>query len=479
MNYFGIVSLLNGLCTLVIGIYVLTKNRKSPVHVSFSGFAVNVALWALFYAAWQFQTAKAPALLFMRLLMLPTYYVPFSFLWFVVNLIETERRDWCLAIALVVPSLFLLFGFSGLMVKDVAPKLYFPYWPEPGLLMHGFVIIFFGVVCFAFWLLFRSWFAASGIRRWQLRWVTVTTLFAWSGGATNWFLWYGVPIPPIPNVFVALSFLVLAYAVIRRQLLDVDTLADIVQEARLSVMGAMAASINHEIRNPLFVAKGLAESSLEKLKKRIFNQMSLEECDKMLEEMLEKTVQQISRALEIMRRFSELSRPSLSPGVSEAVCLSEVVDNVLSFIGYELQIDKIKVEKQVSSETVVRGNRKDIEEIFLNLMINACQAMPNGGLLRISDERQSEGIRIHVSDSGSGIPRDRIKRIFDPFYSGKGEKGSGLGLYIVKKLVERNAGEIIVASQEGRGSTFTVELPGKAAKSMFTESVKVSGLKVV
>lgn len=459
MIYYGIVSLFNGLVTLSTGIYVLLKNRKNSVHVSFSLFAISVGCWAILYSIWQAQSSKPLALLFNRLLMLPVYYIPFAFLWFVLTILEIEDRDRYQPVCLIPPTLFLMFSFTALNVKDVMPKLYFPYWAEPGLLMHVFVAIFFITITYSFYLLFRAWFRASGMRRWQIRWVTITTLFAWTGGSTNWFLWYDIPIPPIANIFVGVSFLLLAYAVIRRHLFDVDALSDIVRESKLSAIGTLTASINHEIRNPLYVVRGFAESCLASMKDGLWTGLSVEERERRIEEVLQKTVEQVNRAVEITKRLSEFAKPKVDEAKPEAVRLSEVVENVLSFVGYELDIDKIKVEQEIHPDTIIRADRKHMEEVLLNLVINACQAMPRGGLLKISDQRRDGHILIRVSDTGVGIPRNTIKRIFEPFFSTKQEKGTGLGLYIVKKLVERNSGRVSVESKIGFGSIFTLEFP--------------------
>ncbi len=457
MNYFAIVSVFNGLFALVAGLYVLYKNPKNPVYSGFAWFALTAALWAIFYAVWQVQQQKDWALFFMRLVMLPCYFIPFSFSWFVLTLLEDERRKNYLPFCIGVPTLFAILNYTPLTIKDVGPRLYFPYWPIPGPLMHIYVFLFFVVLFYSFYRLFQGWLRATGSRRWQLKWVTITTVCIWTGGSTNWFLWYNIPIPPIPNVFVAVFLLLLAYAIIRRQLFDVDTLADIVQEAKLSAMGTMAASINHEIRNPLFVARGLAECLLANMKDGIFEKTSEKERETKVRDVLEKTIQQINRAVDIMKTFSDLARPRGASNSPEKVNLCEVVDNVLSLVRYELDVEKIRVEKQLNPVALAYGDRKQFEEIFLNLIINACQAMPNGGLMQIIGERQNGRVRVSISDTGEGIPQYKIKRLFDPFYSTKGEKGNGLGLYIVKKLMERNGGTIQVASRPPNGTTFTVE----------------------
>ena len=106
----------------------------------------------------------------------------------------------------------------------------------------------------------------------------------------------------------------------------------------------------------------------------------------------------------------------------------------------------------------VMVNRRHMEEILFNLMINACHAMgEHGGEIRIKAEKVNGSISVDVEDNGPGISKENILRIFEPFYSTKCEKGSGLGLYITKQLVERNGGKITVKSKLGQGTTFRLE----------------------
>lgn len=466
MNYFAIVSLFNGIVALLAAIYVLLRDRRNPLYVSFALFAFGVALWAIFYSLWQSQTAKPEAFFFMRLLMVPCYTLPFSFLWFTLTLLEIEARKRLWPWLLAAPFVFLPFSFSELMVKDVREKLIFAFWPDPGFLVHPFVASFFGIVLYCFFLLFTAWSRASGTRRWQLKWVTLTTLLAWIGGSTNWFLWYDIPIVPFPNVFVGVFFLLLAVAIIRRNLFDIDALADLVQEAKVSALSTLAASVLHEIRSPLFAARGFAESLIGNMSDGLFKGLSSEERDKQIQNQTEKIVGQINRTLEIAKRFSDFTKPYGGPGQSENVPVKEVVDNVLSLIGHELEVERIRIEKELRPETQIRVDRRHLEEILINLITNAYQAMPEGGVLQISEERIDGRVGIKIRDSGKGIPPDKLKRIFDPFFSMRGEKGTGLGLYIVKKLIDRNGGKIKVTSHIGKGTTFSLEFPVVAMKTI-------------
>lgn len=451
MNYFAVVGAVNSIVALLTGLYLLFKNPKSPIHVSFASVGTSIALWSIFYTFWQMQTEEAAALWLIRaaLSFCPTIVV--SFLWFSKNIAEDIDRMkppffyWFFAI-------FFFFAFyTPFMIPRVERRLYFPYWPVPGPFMHLFIVWFNAIVIFSFYILIRSWRRSTGIRRWQLKWVTLSMLFTWGGGLTNWFLWYNIPIPPIPNIFVGVFLLVLAYAVIRRHLFDVDALADMVQEAKLSALGTLAAGFFHEIRNPLFVAQGHAESLREQVKGEAGQ-----------EEKVEKILNQIKRMFEIARRFSEFARPSpAGPRPVENVPVREVVEDLVSFLGHELEIEKIRIEAEMEPGTVIPFDRKHLEEILLNLFTNACQAMPKGGTLRITGGRDDGRVLLKVSDTGEGIPPDRIKRIFDPFFTTKEARGTGLGLYIVKKLVERGGGKIHVSSHPGRGTTFTLEFKVK------------------
>ena len=461
MNYFGIVSLFNGIVALMVGIYVYLRDRKNQLYISFSIFTTLVALWAIFYSLWQSQTSRVAALFVMRLVMVPCYYIPFAFLWFTVTLLEMERKKY-LPLCLIVPTLFLPFAFSKLNVKDVVQRLSIPFWPEPGLLMHFYVTVFFLTLIYTFYLLFRNWFQASGMRRWQLKWVTVTMLLTWIGGSTNWFLWYDIPVPPFANFFVGVFLLLLAYPIIRRQLFNIDTLADYIHEAKLSAIGILAASLFHEIRSPLFVAKGYAESLLGDARQGRLLRLPPEDQERRIGEKLEKVITQLDRVSSLAQRFLDFSKPTNSHTKLESIHLKTIVGGVLSWLSQALEKDKVSIQNDINSETTLNADQRNLEEILVNLITNAYQAMKtSGGTLRLVDEKQNGRIRICISDTGNGIPSDRVKRIFEPFYTTK-DKGTGLGLYITKKLVEKNRGRIFVESFPQRGTTFILEFPSKS-----------------
>ncbi len=417
---------------------------------------VCIALWAILYSIWQTQTSRTGALFFMRFAMVPCYYIPAAFLLFAKNVSDENPQGKISRLYWIVPTFFALATATPWMIQDVVPRLFFPYWPEPGFLMHFCIVLFNLTVIYSFYVLFSAWAKATGSRRWQLKWITLSTLCMWAGGLTNWFLWYNIPIPPIPNFFVAVFLLLLAYAIIRHRLFDVDALADIVREAKLSALGMMAASLNHELRNPLFVAKGKIESQLDAIGRNLY--ASSEEEAGRSRAVLESAHNQLVRAMDIMQRFSNFARPHADSQSKEEVGLREVAEDVLKLVSSEFEMKKIVVADFSINGECINANRRQVEEIFFNLMMNACQAMgEGGGALGLHVSQPNDKVIVEISDSGPGIPKENLNRIFEPFYSTKAEKGTGLGLYITKQLVERNGGKISVKSKPGQGTTFALE----------------------
>ena len=453
MNYFAIVSALNGLLTLFAGFYLLVRNPKNPLYVSFAVFSGTASLWAIFYAIWQCQTSKEQALFFVRLTLIPCYFICFAFLLFVLTLVQHERRNYFLPLCVLTPLFFALFGFSNLTIPDVVPRMYLPYWPVPGPLMHLYVLIFFIVLGYSFYLLFRTWASASGIRRWQLRWVTLPLLCVWLGGSTNWFFWYNIPIPPIPNIFVAVFFLIVAYAIIRRQLFDIDTVTEAFRREKLAAIGILAASINHEIKNPLFIIRGNLEICLRRLDAREADAQKGEET---MRPLIEKSLSQIDRASEIMQRLNDFAKPEAGLVRDEEVSVKEAFERVIELINYQFKLNKIQLSQEIDPALTVVFNKRQFEEVLFNLILNACQSMPQGGELRLEALRKDERIQIRIRDSGCGIPSSDKEKVFEPFHSTKGNEGTGLGLYITRQLIEHRRGKIWFETSS-RGTSFIVE----------------------
>jgi signal transduction histidine kinase len=218
---------------------------------------------------------------------------------------------------------------------------------------------------------------------------------------------------------------------------------------RLSSLGELAASIAHEIKNPLISIQGFA--------KRIEGASDPEKIREYAS-FIEKESQRLSAVLLRLLDFSHMSEPE-----KERLDLNGIVDDTVLFTEHHLTQFKhiaLTLEKRDNLPQVY-ADRIHLQQALLNIMMNAAQAMPEGGPLIIrTGVRAPDLVWLSVTDKGTGIETENLEKIFDPFYTTK-EKGTGtgLGLSLTKKLVEANKGRIEVESVKGQGSTFRILLP--------------------
>jgi two-component system sensor histidine kinase HydH len=223
--------------------------------------------------------------------------------------------------------------------------------------------------------------------------------------------------------------------------------AEIARSQRLASIGSLAAGVAHEIRNPLSSIKGFATYFREKLRG---SPEDTRTADIM--------IQEVERLNRVVRQLLDLSRP---------MEMKKVPTSVGSLIEHTLKLTELQARKKgVSIKTDIAPGTPDavvdpdrIKQALLNLCLNALEAMKAGGILTLTLRRQDERtLRIGISDTGPGISREEMDRIFDPFYTTK-TSGTGLGLAIVHRIVEAHGGEIRVTSETGGGTTFTILLP--------------------
>ncbi len=295
----------------------------------------------------------------------------------------------------------------------------------------------------------------TGIDRNQLRCLVIGTALGFVAGGASIPPIYRIPIPQYGLVLMPLYAVFTGIALIRYGLFDVQEIADAFQREKMAVLGTMAASLNHELRNPLYVAKGKAECHLDSLDRKAFD--SSEEVKNASRETATVVLNQLTRALETMQRFSDFAKPFDLKSNKEKVVLREVFQDVLELVSIEFQGAGVKLTHNLHNGLAVTANRRHMEEILANLMLNGCQAMRGtGGNLGVFAEKQSDKVVLRVSDTGPGISEENMKNIFKPFYTTKKE-GTGLGLYITRQLVEKNGGRISVKSSPGQGTFFRVE----------------------
>lgn len=256
----------------------------------------------------------------------------------------------------------------------------------------------------------------------------------------------------------------LAIAISNAQLFDElsKTQAEAAQREKMAVIGTLAAGINHEICNPLGIVRGQCEMYLLNLRDGLYAGKDREEMTKIAIEIMNKVIKETDRATAITKKLSGFAKPSKASELEE-VCIEKEVDEVMGLIGHDLKLSNIDVVRDFPKDfPTVLADKKQIQEVLFNIIRNAAQAMndKSQGKIALSGFSQNSSAVVRIADNGSGIPPDKINQIFNPFYTTKAPgKGTGLGLFIVKQVVERNKGTIAVESEIGVGTTFTLRFP--------------------
>ncbi len=213
----------NALTSLVLGLYVIATNRRSLASRTFFGFAMSVAFWGFCYTLWQLSAQTSQALFWTRALMAGAIFIPTCFIHFVVTFLGLDSRKRRLVrFSYLFSAVLLISDFTPLFISGITQRPPFPFWPVPGPFFHPFLLHFAAVVIYAHYLMYRELRATTGSRRNQIRYVALGTFLGFSGGATNFPLWYNIPIPPIGNALVAVYVAMSAYAIARYRLLDIN-----------------------------------------------------------------------------------------------------------------------------------------------------------------------------------------------------------------------------------------------------------------
>lgn len=221
---------------------------------------------------------------------------------------------------------------------------------------------------------------------------------------------------------------------------------EIVQAEKLAAFGHLSAGMAHEIRNPL--------NSISLFAQILHSSLS---ADEDLREYPEKIIKEVDRIDGILRNLLNASK---RPHVElQGVDLAKEIENALELFEAQIHRQGVEVETDIApNPPLIQADAHEVAQIFNNLIVNALYEMPHGGSLRISLRYDEQFFFIEVRDSGRGIPKENLYRVFDPFFTTK-ERGTGLGLSVVLRIVKGYGGKINVASNPGEGTTFHIQLP--------------------
>lgn len=243
---------------------------------------------------------------------------------------------------------------------------------------------------------------------------------------------------------------------------------DFAQQAKMAAIGTLSAGISHEIKNPLnHIRAGISMLRLNK-KHGIWDSLAREQFEKEVFETLEILDENVTRANAVIERLSSFAKKPKELKI-EPVDLRKAVEMALSFLESELTHYNIEAVKNFPQEfPAVQADLQAMEDVFLNLLVNARHAIQQKGTITLTGGVQNGELEVIVKDTGAGISKENLDKIFDPFFTTKdvsrnpdkeAVKGSGLGLFIVREVVQRFGGRITVESEVGKGTAFHILFP--------------------
>lgn len=223
----------------------------------------------------------------------------------------------------------------------------------------------------------------------------------------------------------------------------------LIHSEKLASAGRLAASVAHEINNPLFPIRINLEHMLEDIQEGV----------KIDEKDIRETLNSVERISRIVNRLLEFTRKPVDDLMElEAVDLNQVIDNIVNLNRKFFEKENVVTELHIPTLPHVEGSKDQLEQVFMNLVLNAKAAMPEGGTLSIEAYAEEDVVVIKCKDTGVGIEQNVIDKIFEPLFSTK-EDGTGLGLFVSYGIIQNHKGTIEVTSDVGKGAVFTIKLP--------------------
>lgn len=239
--------------------------------------------------------------------------------------------------------------------------------------------------------------------------------------------------------------------------------AQLLQSAKMAAVGQLGAGVAHELNNPLGGILGYIQYILEKFKKPDFSIDDFKSCEKYIVDIEKESI----RCKKIVENLLKFSRKAGSIDINP-IEINKVIEDTLSIIGHLLKMKNIKVITDIPPDLVkIKGVSNLLQQVFTNIILNAQQAMDEGGEVKITAANVADknsdkilGVRIEISDTGCGIKEEDHSKIFEPFFTTKEAlKGTGLGLYVCYHIIEEHKGKIEFTSEAGKGTTFIISLP--------------------
>ncbi len=439
-----------------IGLFVLTRDPYKKTNRIFCAFTLAIAGWCVGSFLGNIIADPSLALWTMRINYLFGVWVPTLYVQFIYSLSEKgesarQRKQSffivCSAILsflvftpFFIPSLRQISGYSFLISR-------------PGPVYYGFFIFFSLAMVEVIYQTFRALQSRSGLEFRQFKFVAAANVLAILAGFEYFLRVFGFfSRPPLDDYLLVAYALVLAYGVTRHRLFDVDALVRAFRKERLATLGLLASSINHEIKNPLFVIRGLLDGCMEK-KSGLSSETEI---------MLKKVYSQVERISQVIARINRLAKDEAvkKKAFTECAVLADAFEAASEVVSLVKSGKEVRVICGLSKELPLLAiSPGELEEVLINLLANAYDAITAAGEICIKAEQKQKKIAIEILDNGKGIAKDVKRQMFRPFFTTKGNGGVGLGLYLTKEIIERRGGRISIKPNVSSGTCFYIELP--------------------
>lgn len=439
-----------GVCSFFAGILVLSKRNDFLGHL-FGIYSFALASWGIGASAMLNNNAPYSfALWAIRYADGTAFFIPVLWVHLVSLLTNTYTTTWKITIRFLYSICIILFpfAFTPWFIPKIAPIMDYAHFTTTGPIFWPLTVLYFTLVPCGFFKLLLYLFKKdkNPLNRPAILGFGFFSLIGYSVGAVCFPPAYGIPTSQEVLLLMPIYPLGLGYCMMRHGLFTEEALAEAAHKDKLAAMGTLTASINHEIRSPLFVMRGMLDRQAEINGPSTDNQ----------------TMQnQMARIESIIKRFSQFAKlETANEPKLEILSLKEILESTLEIAHYEINYHLVKIEKIIPPDLPsIRAEKQSLEQVLFNLIINACQALkdqPEKNIL-FTAEGMANHVLLKIQDNGSGISKESIQKIFKPFFTTKGE-GTGLGLYITRRLILSMNGKIDVRSSPA-GTCFTLSFP--------------------
>ncbi len=424
----------------MIGAVVKIYQPKQSLPKIFLFLCVSVFIWTAGYAVNYETKSETVALWACRAAFLGVIFIPSTTLHFVIRLLKLSKCYVLVWLGYAVSLIFIPIIWTDLFLAKMT-VFFWGYYPLAGP-FYGLFVAYYAIVFFAcVALLFVSYIRQQTV---QVKYVLIAFFIAlWS--LVDYLPNYGIEIYPFAYLCALGWIITISYSITRHRLFDIEAVVDVIHRDRLAMLGLLSASVNHEIKNPLYIMRGQFD---------LLKETGTADKDPRLARCIEQMDLQIQRIQKLLKMYSGLGAGS-QPKTAE-VCIKKSLTNVVEFLEFEFKRRSIQIELiEESNLPLVRCTRFELESIILNLLLNACQAIDASGKIAIQTGIDADKVTICIQDTGPGLSKEQRRRLFEPLATTKPE-GSGLGLFITKSIVEKYGGHLEVVSERGHGAIFKV-----------------------